>query len=293
MDWREPVLDAARSTLPANWVSAPPADEFQYSLGSDSRGVEPCNSPAPDEARTRESALGQGSLYIPERAIDEFGRFDLVVHLHGREPVLREIAASMQPLVLHTFTLAPGESYGPHFSGPRLFPELIERVEAAISERAGRATRVRHVALTAWSAGFEGVRAVLSQPEEPRLDAIALIDALHAPRDPAAFEMRLAPFVAFAERAVAGERLMIVTHSSIRTPDYASTTETAHRLVSELGGRPLAVRRDDGFGLELVETFTRGELYVRGYAGNDKADHCAQLFLMRSVFNALAKRWKG
>ena len=47
----------------------------------------------------------------------------------------------------------------------------------------------------------------------------------------------------------------------------------------------------DALGLELVEYFTRGELHVRGYAGNDKADHCAQLGVLRDVYAALGRRW--
>jgi hypothetical protein len=30
---------------------------------------------------------------------------------------------------------------------------------------------------------------------------------------------------------------------------------------------------------------------VRGYAGNDKADHCAQLALLRDVYAELGRRW--
>jgi hypothetical protein len=51
------------------------------------------------------------------------------------------------------------------------------------------------------------------------------------------------------------------------------------------------VRRNDALGLELVEYFTRGNFHVRGYAGNDKADHCAQLGVLRDAFAALGRRW--
>ena len=54
-----------------------------------------------------------------------------------------------------------------------------------------------------------------------------------------------------------------------------------------------AVRRKDALGLELIEFFTRGNFHVRGYAGNDKADHCAQLALLRDAFTALGQRWRN
>jgi hypothetical protein len=62
-------------------------------------------------------------------------------------------------------------------------------------------------------------------------------------------------------------------------------------LIAELGGKPQAVRRQDALGLELVEYFTSGNLHVRGYAGNDKPDHCAQLGVLRDVYAALGRRW--
>jgi len=107
----------------------------------------------------------------------------------------------------------------------------------------------------------------------------------------AAFEAQLDPFLKYARLAVAGQRFMFISHSSIDPPDFASTTESAHYLMQRLDGRPQAVRRQDAFGLELVELFSRGELHVRGYAGNDKADHCAQLALLRDVYRTLGDRW--
>jgi hypothetical protein len=53
------------------------------------------------------------------------------------------------------------------------------------------------------------------------------------------------------------------------------------------------VRRADRFGLELVEFFSEGDFHVRGYAGNDRADHCAQLAVLRDAFVALGMRWRA
>jgi hypothetical protein len=84
---------------------------------------------------------------------------------------------------------------------------------------------------------------------------------------------------------------MLISHSSIAPADFASTTESAHYLISTQGGKPQPVHRNDALGLELVEYFTRGNFHVRGYAGNDKADHCAQLGVLRDAFAALGRRW--
>jgi hypothetical protein len=62
-------------------------------------------------------------------------------------------------------------------------------------------------------------------------------------------------------------------------------------MLSALGARPEPVRRDDRYGLELIEYFSRGDFHVRGYAGNDKADHCAQVTLLRDAYAAVGRRW--
>jgi hypothetical protein len=194
--------------------------------------------------------------------------------------------------VLYTFTLPPTESYASLFSDRLLLPALLHEIEQRVSQRVGKAAHHRHLALSAWSAGFAGVRAVLAQPAGESVDAVLLIDGLHAPRgNRQGFEAQLEPFSNYAARAAAGERLFLVSHSSIDPPDFASTTECAHYLIHRLGGAPQPVRREDPLGLELVEFFTRGEFHVRGYSGNDKADHCAQLGVLRGAFVALGKRW--
>jgi len=97
--------------------------------------------------------------------------------------------------------------------------------------------------------------------------------------------------VKFARRTADKQAFMFISHSSIDPPDFASTTECAHYLLSTLGFEPRPVHRSERFGLELVEFFSRGDLNVRGYAGNDKADHCAQIAVLRDVYRALGQRW--
>jgi hypothetical protein len=285
------AIDRSRP-LAENWVSAPPAAQFQYSRGAAERGgAEPCAMPAPDAAKPT-TPLSYGSLFFG--AVTELpasGEFDLVMHFNGEGPVRRELLASGKPFILYTFTLPPTQSYAPLFAGSGLFARLIDEATASVSQHFGRQAKVAHLALSAWSAGFEGVRSILFQPEAERIEAVMLIDGFHAPRGPNGMSHNLEPFVRFARRAEKNERWFVVTHSSIPTPGYTSTTESSHFLINELGGKPLAVRRDDGFGLELIDMFDAGALHVRGYAGNDKADHCAQLLLLRTLFGALYARF--
>lgn len=276
-----------------DWLSARPG--FQHSRGPAERGgVTPC-APQPVDSSGWEdwAALGRGRFVVAKNfSLDAAGRFDLVIHLHGDEPVRRELIESGQHFVLYTLTLPPSQGYAPLFSGTHLFESIVAGLEQTLGKRAGKAAHVGHVALSAWSAGFVGVEAMLAVAPSRDVDAVILIDGLHAPRtDRAAFEAQLKPFVDYAARAAAGERFMFVGHSSIDPADFASTTESAHYLISKQGGRPQPVRRSDALGLELVEYFTRGNFHVRGYAGNDKADHCAQLGVLRDVFAAVGRHW--
>lgn len=285
-------LDEARH-LAADWVSARPG--FQSSRSAAERnGVEPCATQPFDPSGFEDwQPLSRGHVTRPVGyELDATGGFELVMHLNGDQPVLRELVASGQRFVLYTFTLPPTESYATLFADRQLFPSLLHEIEQQLSERAGKPAHHRRLALSAWSAGFTGVRTILTQPAAESVDAVLLIDGLHAPRgDRQPFEAQLEPFARYAARAANGERLFLVSHSSIDPPDFASTTECAHYLIHRLGDEPRPVRREDPLGLELVEYFTRGEFHVRGYSGNDKADHCAQLGVLRGAFVALGRHW--
>jgi hypothetical protein len=240
--------------------------------------------------------LIQGHFTAPGALrLDQQGRFDLVVHLNGDGPVLRELVASKQPFVLYTLTIDMNKSYAPLFSSPYLFDGIVAGIEKNLTKRLGRPAQVGRIAMSAWSAGFIGIAAALSQPkirDVRDIDAVILSDGLHAPRkNHAAFTLQLKPFVDYAREAASGKHFMFISHSSIDPPNFASTTECAHYLVAELGGKPRAVRREDAMGLELIELFSKRDLHVRGYAGNDKADHCAQLALLRDAYAAVGKRW--
>lgn len=294
LDPERPILlDPTRETLPANWVTARPA--FQYSRKPAERGgIDPCaGEPISVNDFTDWVPLAQGHFSAPKSLkLDASGRFELVIHLNGDEPVRKQLVKSGQPFVLFTLTLDPSRGYAPLFTGTSLYQAIVSGVEQGVGKQLGTTAHVGHVAMSAWSAGFVGIAAALGQPTGSGIDAVILVDGLHAPRgNPDAFKAQMKPFVDYAKRAMQGERSMFITHSSIDPPDFASTSECAHYLLSALDAKPLAVKRADPWGLELVEYFSRGDLQVRGYAGNDRADHCAQLVVLRDAFATLGKRW--
>ena len=284
----EPRLDAG------SWLTARPS--FQSSRTTAQRaGLEPCATQAVDSSAFEAWApVSRGKFTAPRAlALDEGGGFDLIIHLLGDEPIRRELIESKQPFALYSVTVPADQSYASLFTGTQLQAGVVAGIEQALSKRLGKPAHLRHLAMSAWSAGFVGVEAALAQPAGKDIDAVILIDGLHAPRNnEPAFKAQMKPFVDFAALAARGERSFFVSHSSIDPPNFASTTECAHYLVATLGGKPQPVRREDRFGLELVEFFSQGEFQVRGYAGNDRADHCAQLAVLRDAFAALGMRWK-
>jgi hypothetical protein len=285
---RPATLDTAARVVVGDWIRARPG--FQYSHSAAERGgVEPCAIQAVAASATEAWApLSQGHFVAPrDFGLDESGHFNLVLHFNGDEPVRRE---SQAHFVLYTLTV-PGNQYAPLLSGSHWSEAIVAEIERALSKASGRTARARHLALSAWSAGFVAVEAALAQPAND-IDAVILIDGLHAPRgNDAAFRAQMQPFVDYAARAAEHHGLFVVSHSAIDPPDFASTTECAHYLIASLGGKPTPVRRADAMGLELVESFSRGDFHVRGYAGNGTADHCAQLAVLRDAYAALGRRW--
>ena len=82
--------------------------------------------------------------------------------------------------------------------------------------------------------------AILKQPGvADRVDAVLLADGPHTMYDAPhhVYEPGMEKWVRFAESAMRGEKLFALTHSSIQTVGYPSTTETIGELLArDVGG---------------------------------------------------------
>jgi hypothetical protein len=276
------------------WVSARPDPAFLPERAPEERGgIDPCAlPPAEKEAFSPwQQVAGRSYVAFPRSAsIRRDGGFDTVLLFHGHDVAHTVLAEVDVPIVLFGTSLG---DYRSEYAGPEALGQLISAVEAKVSEAEKRPAHADHVALASWSGGYDAISVLLEQSKaRDRVDAVALLDGLHGSRDPKVMPQQLGPFVRFAQRAAKGEVFMFVSHSSIDTDGFASTTETMHFLAHEVGGKPLRVSRSDPLGLQLIETFDRGEFHLRGYAGGGKRDHCANLGLYPVVLRALARRWK-
>jgi hypothetical protein len=222
--------------------------------------------------------LEVGTLFIPE-ALRGRERVPLFVHFHAA-PWLPEVAAAdYGRAAVLSIQLGSGSAvYGKAFADPKRFGRLLKEAEA----KAGM--RFESVGLTAWSAGYGAVRAILRVGEYyDKVAFVLLIDGLHAgyvkPRPesgkPQIITADLDVFLRLARDAAAGKKTLLVTHSEIVPGTYASTTETADYLLRAAG-----VKRElvPGAGLprQLSEA-KRAKLLVIGYAGATAADHVDQL----------------
>jgi hypothetical protein len=277
-----------------------PAPSTQVQKSSTERGVNPCNTPDPGFGTyDRWVKTGSAMVLLPHRsALNAAGEFDVVFHFHGHEPARKEWVQAMHGVVLVGMTLGVGSGvYENTFRDAGAFEHLLKSVEATVAEHSGRSdAHARRIGLSSWSAGYGALEEILNQPlGRERVDSVILLDGLHCDyAGDGLVTTGLEPFVRFAHEAADGKRLMVVSHSSIIPPGYASTTETANFLIHELGGRPHAAkaRASDPMGLELVSRYDAGGFHVRGYAGNAELDHCAQVGLYGDILKVhLAPRW--
>lgn len=265
-------------------------------------GVNPCMTPDPGwgtyDTWSREPSMGQ--MIMPAKGgIRKNGGFDLIVHFHGHEPIRKEFVKASTGVVLVGIDLGIGSGvYASSFAAPHTFQRLIESVQAAVARKTGKKNaHVRKLGLSSWSAGYGAIEQILRQPIAKKVDALILLDSLHAGyADEQAKTLKVAqiePFIEFARRAAAGKTFMFMSHSSIIPPGYASTTEVADFVIKALKGKPKRAKRQDVLGLDMIDRYDRGNFHVRGYTGDDKPDHCAHIGLIAGVMKVhLGPRWK-
>jgi hypothetical protein len=223
----------------------------------------------------RELGIASARLFVPDPLPREY---DLLLHFHGGEPVRRLVAPAKLGLVIATIDAGQGSQRYRGVVGPK----LLDEISAATLAKLG--AKPRHLVLSSWSAGYGAVHELLLQaPTAWR--AIVLLDSLHASYDASgkADEKTLVPFFALAKRAEAEEQLLVLTHSSITPPGYASTSEVAAAMIAHVGGRRRYAGLEPRFGVELRTRFDRNALHIRGYTGTDKAAHCAHLRLLSAI----------
>jgi hypothetical protein len=127
-----------------------------------------------------------------------------------------------------------------------------------------------------------------------RVDAVLLADGPHAnyvaPHrvNDAAIER----WARFAEAAIRGEKLFALTHSSIQTVGYPSTTETIGELLRLTDVEKVSTEETGPRGMRAIYEANRGDFHVEGFEGQTAKDHIDHIKGMSdTLLPYLRERW--
>jgi hypothetical protein len=236
------------------------------------------------------------------------GGVDVIVHFNAAMLAGRSWQKS------HANAVVVSASFGAFGSGPyqeamadpgrfaRMLSEVVAGVEA---QKKHKGLHVRRVGIVAWSAGFGAVGRVLSVKKYfDQVDSVVLLDAMQAGyKDPsrgiaqgpdAVSLTGIDPYVRFAREAMAGRKQLVITHTSIVPPEYASTTDAALALVGAVGApkRLAAEGETDARGMLPKYRVDAGDLHVYGFRGGGPNDHMRHLHLVGDMVRELVvPRW--
>ena len=230
----------------------------------------------------------KGARLFASPKIDTTKPVPLIVHFHG-VPWLVEyhIAKHFPHAVLITVNLGSGSSaYGRPFEQPELLRAMMDEASNALSLKQGWSS----ITLSGFSAGYGAVRAILRQPTNYGLVSnVLLLDGMHASYSPegklladggTVNAVDLDSFVKFAGDAGKGQKGFVFSHSEIFPGTYASTTECADYVLSQVGVKSNPDLRKGPIGMQQLSSAHAGRLFIFGYAGNTAPDHVDHLQAM-------------
>ena len=244
--------------------------------------------------------LGRTDVYIPTFFHPIDGAYDLIVHFHGMSAA-QESNVERARVNAVVASINVGVGSGPYentFKYPWTFPSLVKTLEKAVA-KSGRASgaHLGRIALSAWSAGYGSVGAILRVPSNAkRIDAVLLADGLHSDyvneRRHIVDDGPLAKYAKVAEEAKKGAKLFALTHSSILTTGYPNTTETIGELLKLAGVEKEPTVSDGPRGMLEVYESHQGDFHVKGFLGTGVKDHIDHIWGMNeTLLPYLRDRW--
>ena len=228
----------------------------------------------------RRAQIQLGTLFLPE-ALRVRSKARLLFFFHGGAWLPEVAVARQKNLAVVSIQAAAGSaSYANLFTDPSRFPQLIAEAES----KAGR--RFSEVELGGWSAGCGAIRQILQDAGAyGRVQRVLCIDGIHTDYEngkPGPWESsldagRLQVYVQFARDAIDRKKWFIMTHSEIFPGTFASTTETADYLATQLHLQPRAILKWGPMRTQILSEIRKGDLLIVGFAGNSAPDHVDQL----------------
>ncbi len=213
----------------------------------------------------------------------------IILHLHGdQETVKTQFTGSGFNGVLVSLDLGilSGSYERRYFSDGSKFTNLLSLVNRMITDSlkifSGGDTPVY---LTAFSAGYAGVRAILKNHYN-KIAGIGLADGLYADFDADSIKNQMTVFFNLAKQSARSEKKFILTHSSLKVKDYMTAAETGDLILKEIHAEREVKGYDDGLG--FLETEARkGKFAIKGYKYYTPADHYSHLNNIGRIFRFL------
>ena len=236
----------------------------------------------------------KGAVLFTTPTFESDKRSPLVIHFHGAPWLVEQHVAKHLPhAALITVQLGEGSRvYGQPFSDTETFRAMLDEARSQLNLKSNWSS----ITLTAFSAGYGGIRAILRNERNVALvDNVLLLDGFHASyspegKPPLINEEHIDSYLKFAELAVAGKKTLVVTHSQIFPGVYASTTECSNYLLTILA-LPRRLKPSAGpMGMHQASVADAGRFHVRGYSGNTTRDHVDFFHAMPEWFKLLELR---
>jgi hypothetical protein len=245
-----------------------------------------------------------GRLTIPQKGghTDDFG-YDVIVHFHGASPVRKTLVQVARGVAYVGIDRGIGSGvYSNAFENPETWKQLVRSIESALKKESGdERAHIRHIGLSAWSAGYGAVNEILKYDADG-VDAVILLDGLHAGWNPKASQKKqnaescvpgaIEPTFKYARRALAGEKdkLFVFTHSHVNPEKYPSTEATADLMLKELSlTRTDIDPKGDKFG--QVGTVDVKGFHLWSYQGTNEYAHCTHINYITQALHAVEDAW--
>jgi hypothetical protein len=231
-------------------------------------------------------------LFIPDYyQANSDGKYTLVFHLHSASWAAENqvYRAGANAIVFNIHLGALSSPYQNYFSDSEKFQTIMNIISAELEQREIEIDPLLdNLLVTSFSAGYAGVREILKTGTYyEKIVAIHLADGLHATSNSSIMEEQMKDFVRFARDARDKIKIMRLTHSSIPTPGYESTTSTANYLIEHIGSARTPADEQDEIGTMYSRCDT-GQFFLRGYYGDTANDHMKHLYAMhRMIANTI------
>ena len=296
------LLGASHTSFP---VARPHLAQAAVSLPSAAPAKRPeivqaAPAPAGAETEAPKTVLTRSASWFvyPKGCAGVARDFDLVLHFHGAHTTVipRYLKSNLNAVLVIVNKGIGSGAYSDALALPSDVDGLLDRIEKTVAEECHQAPAAPHrIALSSWSAGYGAVQQFLRFRSE-KVDAVLLSDGLHVGfTDERLRRVRVTQmeeFVTFAKRAARGEHLMAIAHSAITPTEYASAGETALALAEQAHAPSWPVMKER-HGMTQLTAARRGQFFVDGFAGTDKAAHAKHLYSIdRTSFARLHDYWQ-